>query len=262
MYTTKCIYKSIYLIYMALLYGVYTGEFFGTMMLILLGDGSVALTLLNKSKGYVLSGNGLASSWAVIIIGWFVGVTAGIAVAKATGSPYAAINPAVAISFVIAGIMPAYLLPGVIASEVAGAFLGAIIVYIAYYDHYKSTEDAIIKLSTFSTVPNIRNIPHNFVTEIIATFVLVVGVYGLLASSVSTLLSPALSIGLLVWGIGAALGGPTGYCINPARDLGPRIAHAILLKKDSSDWSYGLIVPIFAPIVGTLIASAAYLAFF
>ncbi len=247
---------------MVLLHDVYIGEFLGTMILILFGDGSVALTLLNKSKGYVLSGNGISSGWVIIIIGWFIGVTAGIAVAKATGSTYAAINPAVAISFVIAGIMPAKLLPGVIGAEIGGAFLGAILVYLAYYDHYKATEDSIIKLSTFSTVPNIRNIPHNFTTEIIATFVLVVGVYGFLSSDIAVLLSPSLSIGLLVWGIGAALGGSTGYCINPARDLGPRIAHAIILKKESSDWSYGLIVPIFAPIVGTLIASALYLAVF
>ena len=212
----------------------YLGEFVGTLLLILFGDGVVANVLLNKSKGWALSGNGLNSGWTNIIIGWGFAVMVGIAGAIWFGSPWAAINPAVAIAFAIDGKLPWSMLPGFIIAEILGAFFGAVLVFIAYHDHYKATEDPTTKLATFST------------------FALVFGVYAL---TIKVSLPGALTVAFLVMALGLSLGGPTGYAINPARDLGPRLAHAVLLPHDSSDWTYGLIVPIFGPITGAIIAA-------
>lgn len=234
----------------------YLGEFVGTMFLILFGDGVVANTILNKTKGNALSGGGSSSGWIVITAGWAFAVMVGIATALWFGSPWAAINPAVAIAFAIDGLLPWSMLPGVIASEIAGAFVGALLVYAAYRDHFKATEDPTAKLAVFSTIPNIRNLPLNFITETIGTFALVMGVYGLTVPPAIIKLTPAaITVAFLVWGIGLSLGGPTGYAINPARDLGPRMAHAVLFRKESSDWKYGLIVPIWGPILGAIIAA-------
>ncbi|MGC8580014.1 MAG: MIP/aquaporin family protein [bacterium] len=230
----------------------YLGEFVGTLLLILFGDGVVANVLLNKSKGWALSGNGLNSGWTNIILGWGFAVMVGIAGSIWFGSPWAAINPAVAIAFAIDGKLPWSMLPGFIIVEILGAFFGAVLVFIAYHDHYKATEDPATKLATFSTIPNIRDLPKNFVTEAIGTFALVFGVYAL---TIKVSLPGALTVAFLVMALGLSLGGPTGYAINPARDLGPRLAHAVLLPHDSSDWSYGLIVPIFGPITGAIIAA-------
>ncbi len=234
----------------------YLGEFVGTMFLVLFGDGVVANTILSKTKGNIHSGGGTGSGWIVITTGWAFAVMVGIATAILFGSPWAALNPAVAIALAINGKLPWSMVPGFIASETAGAFVGALLVYVAYRDHFKATADPTIKLAVFSTIPNIRNLPLNFVAEAIGTFTLVIGVYGLVVPpAIAELVPGAISVAFLVWGIGLSLGGPTGYAINPARDLGPRIAHAILLPKESSDWSYGLTVPIFGPIVGGIIAA-------
>ncbi len=234
----------------------YLGEFIGTMFLILFGDGVVANVLLNKTKGNLLTGTATSSGWIVITAGWGFAVMVGVATAILFGSPWAAINPAVAIALAVNGMLPWNMVPGVIVAEIAGAFVGALLVYVTYRDHFKETKDPTTKLAVFSTIPNIRNLPLNFVTEVIGTFALVLGVYALVVPpQISKLVPGAISVAFLVWGIGLSLGGPTGYAINPARDLGPRIAHAILFPRESSDWTYGLTVPIFGPIVGALIAA-------
>jgi len=241
----------------------YLGEFVGTMFLVLFGDGVVANVLLNKSKGWALSGNGNGSGWILIVTGWAFAVMVGIAAAIWFGSSWAAINPAVAIAFAINGKLPWDMVPGFITAEVLGAFFGAVLVYLTYRDHYKATEDPITKLATFSTIPNIRNLVQNFITEAIGTFALVIGVYGLTTPPAIIKLTPgAISVAFLVFGIGLSLGGPTGYAINPARDLGPRIAHALIFSKESSDWKYGLIVPIFGPVVGAILAGLVAMAIF
>jgi len=241
----------------------YIGEFIGTMLLILLGDGVVANTVLAKTKG-----NALGAGWIVITSGWAVGVIVGVqASIFASGG---VINPAVAIGLASLGLLSPLNAVGYIIAEIFGALVGAIIVYIAYLDHFKETNDPVLKLAVFSTVPQIRNIAKNLVTELIGTFVLMLGVLSIVipvqataTSIIQYRLPPylvSLLVGFLVWGIGLSLGGPTGYAINPARDLGPRIAHAILPipGKGKSDWGYGLVVPIFEPIIGALLASLVW----
>lgn len=233
----------------------FLGELLGTMFLIILGDGVVANVLLNKSKGQ----NG---GWIVITTGWAFAVMVGVFVASATGSPAAHINPAVTVGFAIAGLTGggfegwSSVGPYIIA-QLIGAFLGAVIVWLAYMPHWSETEDQGAKLGIFSTGPAIRNTVANNVTEIIGTFVLLMGVAAIFSAGtggISAGLGPFL-VGALVWGIGLSLGGPTGYAINPARDLGPRIAHQVLpiAGKGDSDWGYGWI-PVVAPIIGGIIA--------
>jgi glycerol uptake facilitator protein len=241
----------------------YLGEFVGTMFLILFGDGVVANIILNKSKGWALSGNGSGSGWISITAGWAFAVMVGVATAIWFGSPWASINPAVTIALAIDGKLSWDMVPGFIIAEILGAFFGAILVYVTYRDHYKVTEDPITKLATFSTIPNIRHIPQNFVTEAVGTFALIIGVYGLVTPPAISKLAPgAITVAFLVFGIGLSLGGPTGYAINPARDLGPRMAHALIFRKESSDWTYGLTVPIFGPIVGAIVAGLIAMAIF
>ena len=240
---------------------MYLAEFFGTMVLIWLGDGVVANVVLEKSKGQ-------NSGWIVITAGWAFAVTFAVyAVGWVSG---AHINPAVTIALAAIGDFPWSLVPGYIVAQIAGAFVGAIIVWLTYYDHFKATEDPIPKLGTFSTIPQFKNIPLNIVTEAIGTAMLLIGIlaigYALDAAGSPTLksaLSPLL-VGFLVWSIGLSLGGPTGYAINPARDLGPRIAHAILPipGKGDSQWDYGLTAPIIGPIVGGIIGALVYKALF
>lgn len=224
----------------------FMGELLGTMMLIILGDGVVANVLLNKSKGQ-------NAGWIVITTGWAFAVMAGVFTAQAFGSPGAHINPAVTIGFAIAGndfSNVALFIP----AQIIGAFLGAVIVWLAYLPHWAETKDPGLKLAVFSTGPAIRNTGMNIVTEIIGTFVLLLGVHAIFAGTISDGLGPLL-VGALVWGIGLSLGGPTGYAINPARDLGPRLAHQLLpiAGKGDSDWGYGWI-PVVAPIIGGIIA--------
>ncbi len=230
----------------------FLGELLGTMMLILLGDGVVAAVLLNKSKAQ-------NSGWIVITAGWAFAVLCGVFVAQATGSPNADLNPAVTIAKVVVGSTAVGDAITRIIGEFVGAFIGAVLVFLAYYVHWAPTSDPGLKLAVHCTAPAIRNTVWNLVTEIIGTFVLlfvIFSIFGKLAipGGAAGGVGPYL-VACLVWGIGLSLGGPTGYAINPARDLGPRIAHAILPipGKGSSDWAYSWI-PVVGPIIGGSIA--------
>ena len=227
----------------------FLGEFIGTMLLIILGDGVVANVILNKTKGH-------NSGWIVIAFGWAMGVFLGVYASTSLGGG-GHLNPAVTIA--MTAFNPDFdsaLLPTYITAQFAGAITGAIIVWFAYKQHFDDTADGDTKLAVFSTSPAIRSTAHNLITEVIGTFVLVFGAMAMSkpASTLGTL--DALPVGLLVLGIGLSLGGPTGYAINPARDLGPRIAHFILpiKNKRDSDWGYSWI-PVVGPIIGALIAA-------
>lgn len=234
--------------------GTFVGEMLGTMILILLGNGVVANVLLNKSKGQ-------NSGWIVITAGWAFAVMSGVFVAAATGSPPAALNPAVSIG---AALRPGgdFAMAGVqIAGQFVGAFIGATLVWLMYGPHWAETKDPGLKLACFSTGPAIRNPTWNLVSETIGTFVLVFVVFSIFSAAGATGGSPAAGLGpylvaSLVWGIGLSLGGPTGYAINPARDLGPRIAHFVLPipGKGDSDWGYSWI-PVVGPIIGGILAA-------
>lgn len=225
------------------------GEFMGTLVLILLGDGVVAGVLLKRSKAE-------SSGWLVITAGWAFAVMCGVFTAIACGSPQAHINPAVTLGLAVASGDYSHLLPFLLA-QICGAIVGATLVWIHYLPHWRETADPAVKLAVFSTGPAIRHYPANFVSEVIGTLVLV-----LVASAIFTKvaavpvagLAPFL-VGALVWAIGLSLGGTTGYAINPARDLGPRIAHTILpiAGKGTSDWNYAAI-PVFGPLVGGALA--------
>jgi glycerol uptake facilitator protein len=227
------------------------GEFMGTLVLMLLGDGVVANVLLKRSKA---EGGG----WIVITGGWCFAVMAGVYVAVACGSPDAFINPAVTLGFGIQSGSLAKLVPYTIA-QLAGAFVGAILVWLHFLPHWKATEDKDLKLLCFSTMPAIRNFGANLLSEIIGTFVLVFVVGAIFSKAVAgTGLVAGLGgylVAALIWAIGLSLGGTTGYAINPARDLGPRIAHALLpiAGKGSSGWGYA-IVPVLGPLIGAGLA--------
>ena len=230
----------------------YIGEVIGTMLLIILGDGVVANVVLGKTKGN-------SAGWIVITTGWALAVFVGVMVTGVISGAH--LNPAVSIGLAVAGSFDWGLVPGYIIAQMVGAFLGAVIVWLAYYQHWAATPDPGSKLAVFSTGPAIRNTVWNLVTEIIGTFMLVFGVLGIRGAVMGTEAIDlgalgALPVAFLVWGIGLSLGGPTGYAINPARDLGPRIAHAILPipGKGSSDWGYSW-VPVVGPIVGAVIAA-------
>jgi glycerol uptake facilitator protein len=227
------------------------GEFLGTMILVLLGDGVVAAVLLKRSKAE-------GSGWMVITAGWAFAVMAGVFTAIACGSSDAHLNPAVTIGFAMRDGNFAKFAP-YLAAQMLGAIVGAALVWLHYFPHWKETPDVGAKLACFCTAPAIRNTVANLLSEIIATFVLVFVVGAIFSKSVSAAgpaagLGPYL-VGSLVWGIGLSLGGPTGYAINPARDLGPRIAHAILpiAEKGGSDWGYAPI-PVIGPLIGGLLA--------
>lgn len=229
----------------------FTGELLGTMTLVIFGCGVVANVLLKGSKG---EGGG----WICISAGWGFGVVFGVFVAQAAGSMQADINPAVTLAKYFMHTYTSF--PEVmhrIAAEILGAFIGAIIVWLAYLPHWGLTEDRRNKLMVFSTSPQVANRKiSNFLTEVIGTFILVFGI-GAISSNqaVSIGIAPYI-VGVLVWGIGLSLGGPTGYAINPARDFGPRLAHALLpiRGKGSSEWGYAL-VPILGPIVGGILGA-------
>jgi len=233
----------------------FTAEVLGTMILILLGDGVGAGVLLNKSKAQ-------NSGWIVITAGWAMGVAVAVyAVGRISG---AHLNPAVTLGLAMAGKFAWVDVPGYILAQFIGAFLGAVLVWLAYLPHWAPTEDKSSKLSVFATAPAIRHLPANLVTEIIGTFVLVFGVMaiGANAAPAQSGLTPLL-VGFLVWAIGLSLGAPTGYAINPARDLAPRLAHALLpiAGKGDSDWGYSW-VPLVGPVVGGLIGAVAYIGLF
>ncbi|MFC4560787.1 MIP/aquaporin family protein [Nocardiopsis mangrovi] len=240
----------------------YLAEFVGTAILILLGGGVVAGVTLAKSK----ANNG---GWIVITLGWGMAVAMAVYVTGQYSGAH--LNPAITLALASTGDFELALVPGYIAAQIAGAFAGAVLVYLAYLPHWKETDDAATKLGVFSTIPAVRNIPANFLTEVIGTFLLVFGVLGInanmnpigegstdLAALFGTGFAPLL-IGLLVTAIGLSLGGPTGYAINPARDLGPRLAHLVLPipGKGGSDWSYAW-VPVVAPIVGGVLAAQVF----
>jgi glycerol uptake facilitator protein len=227
----------------------------GTALLILLGNGVVAGVLLNHSKAQ-------NAGWIVITFGWGMAVmVAVLAIGQFSG---AHLNPAVTIGLAVEGTTEWGDVPEYLAGEFVGAFIGATLVWLAYLDHWKETEDPGLKLACYSTAPAIRNPVANIITEVIGTFVLVFGVLAFFADEATAATGlGGLLVGLLVFSIGLSLGGPTGYAINPARDLGPRIMHAILpiAGKGSSDWSYAW-VPVVGPIIGGVLAALAYVAFF
>ncbi len=225
----------------------FLGEFIGTMLLIVLGNGVNANVVLKKTKGN-------NSGWIVIAVGWGMAVFVGVYSMAAYSGAH--INPAVSVGLAAAGKFPWSDLPLYIAAQLLGAFTGAVIVWLAYKQHFDQTEEADLKLAVFSTAPEIRHPFYNLLTEIIGTFVLVFGVLYIVAPEKSLGSLDALPVALLVLAIGLSLGGPTGYAINPARDLGPRLAHFILpiKNKRDSDWGYGWI-PVLGPIIGGLIAA-------
>lgn len=230
---------------------VYLAEVIGTMILIILGDGVVANVVLSKNKGE-------ASGWIVITTGW--GLAVAMAVYAVGWISGAHINPAVTVGLAAAGKFPWAQVPGYIIAQLIGAFIGAVIVWLAYKTHFEATEDKDLKLAVFCTGPAIRNTFWNLITEIVGTFVLVGGVVWIFNSNngIAGGLGP-IAVGFLVWSIGLSLGGPTGYAINPARDLGPRIAHLLLPIPDKrdSDWGYSWI-PVVGPIIGGILGAVLF----
>lgn len=221
------------------------GEFFGTMVLIILGSGVVAGVLLEKSKAQ-------NAGWIVITAGWAFAVTLGVFTAKTFGSADAHLNPAVTIAFAIkTGVwtnVPAYF-----AAQFSGAFVGAIFTWLHYLPHWAETKSSDLKLAVFSTSPAMRHPVANMISEIFGTLVLIIGIYAIFSrgsGGITAGMGPFL-VGILVWAIGLSMGGTTGYAINPARDLAPRLAHALLpiAGKGSSDWRYAW-VPVVAPLIG------------
>jgi glycerol uptake facilitator protein len=230
---------------------IFGAEVIGTAILILLGDGVVAGTLLARSKAE-------NAGWIVITFGWGIGVAMAVfAVGQFSG---AHINPAVTLGFATIGNTDWSDVPEYLAGEFLGAFIGAVLVYLAYINHWRPTEDPGLKLAVFCTAPAIRNTVANIITEVIGTFLLVFGVLAIFADEATAETGlGALLVGLLVFAIGMSLGGPTGYAINPARDLAPRIAHALLPipGKGPSDWGYAWI-PVVAPIAGGILGALAF----
>jgi len=228
---------------------LFFGELVGTFLLILLGNGVVANVVLGKTKGN-------NSGWIVITFGWAMAVFTGVYVASRSSGAH--LNPAVTFALAFLEKTPWDDVPIYIAGQMLGAMLGAFMVWVAYQQHFTATDDNAGKLAVFATGPAIRSPLHNLLTEIIGTFVLIFGVLQIVAPSNSLGALDALPVALLVLGIGISLGGPTGYAINPARDLGPRIVHALLpMRKGSSDWGYSWI-PILGPFIGALLAAMVF----
>ncbi len=241
----------------------YAAEAVGTMILVILGDGVVANVCLSKTKGN-------ASGWMVIATGWGLAVALAVyCVGRISG---AHINPAVTLGLASIGAFAWSEVPGYVLAQMVGGFTGGVVVWIAYLPHWKETEDPATKLGVFCTAPAIRSWGANALCEIIGTVMLLFGVLAIAANAdaikeasdvdlsvVYAIGINPLLVGFLVWGIGLSLGGPTGYAINPARDLGPRIAHAILpiAGKGGSDWGYSWI-PIVAPLIGGVLGAVGY----
>ncbi|MDR1649234.1 MAG: aquaporin family protein [Synergistaceae bacterium] len=232
------------------------GELIGTMVLIIFGDGVVANLLLKDSKG-----NG--AGWVHICLGWAFAVTFGIFAAWSFGAGEADLNPAVTLFKGLSGVYPGGV-PQIVATMIAeliGGILGGVIVYLMYSNHWAATEDPGLKLAVFSTGPARRNLPANVLTEVIATSVFIISIQAIFKGTttsggeVPVFMIPLL-VGFLVFVVGAACGGPTGYSLNPARDMGPRIAHAILPipGKGSNDWEFGIISASGGPFAGALVA--------
>jgi glycerol uptake facilitator protein len=222
------------------------GEFIGTGMIIILGQGVVSNVVLQKSKGY-------NSGWIVISFGWAMGVFVGVYCSAAASKAH--LNPAVTLAFAVLGKLPWGLVPLYMGAQLLGAMAGSVVAWLCFRPHFAQTADAEAKLGVFCTIPAIRSYGDNLITEIIATFVLILGVLYIASPASSLGALDALPVALLVLGIGLGPGGPTGYAINPARDLGPRIMHALLPVpgKRDSDWGYAW-VPVLGPLLGSLLA--------
>lgn len=234
----------------------FLAELLGTMILVLFGDGVVANVVLKQTKGH-------NSGWIVITAGWAMAVT--FAVYCVNSFSGAHLNPAVTIGLAAIGKFDAALVPAYLVAQMVGAFLGAVLVWLAYLPHWGATEDQGGKLAVFCTAPAIRQPVANLICEAIGTAVLVLGVLAILSpknlvpnSGFDKGFAPAL-VGVMVWAIGLSLGGPTGYAINPARDLGPRLAHALLPipGKGGSDWGYAW-VPVVGPIIGGVTGAVVF----
>lgn len=228
-------------------------EFFGTAMILVFGCGVVANVLLNKTKG----NNG---GWIVITFGWAIGVFTGVLISASVSGAH--LNPAVTLALAIAHKFSWAKVPVYILAQVLGAMFGAGLTWLAYKKHFDATDDADSKLAVFATMPNIRSYWYNVLTEIIGTYVLALAVLYMAEPEVGLGALNALPVALVVLGIGLSLGGPTGYAINPARDLGPRIVHFLLpiRGKRDSDWRYSW-VPILAPMIGAALAAGMFILF-
>jgi glycerol uptake facilitator protein len=231
----------------------FLGELIGTMILIIFGGGVVGGVVLKNSKAE-------NSGWIVITFGWAMAVTFGVyAVGQISG---AHLNPAVTLAFASIGDFPWSDVPSYLLAQMIGAFIGAVVVFFHYLPHWKATDDKGAKLGVFSTDPAIKSTPANLLSEMIGTFVLILGLLTIGSNAFTEGLNP-LIVGFLILAIGLSLGGTTGYAINPARDLGPRIAHFILpiANKGSSNWSYAWI-PVVGPIIGGIYGALFYKQFF
>ena len=229
---------------------IFLSEFLGTAILLALGNGVVANVVLNKTKGH-------NSGWIVISFGWAIAVFVGVYVAAKSSGAH--LNPAVTIALLYLKKISWNVVPQYLAGQLLGAMTGSVIVWLTYLQHFKATENAETILAVFSTSPAIKSPGHNFLTEFLGTFVFVFCVLFIASPSNSLGALDALPVALLVLGIGLSFGGPTGYAINPVRDLGPRIMHQLLpiSHKGSSDWKYAL-VPIFGPLAGGVMAALIF----
>ncbi len=229
---------------------IFLSEFIGTAILIALGNGVVANVILNKTKGH-------NSGWIVIAFGWAMAVFVGVYISAASSGAH--LNPAVTIALWYTKKISADVVPQYLAGQLLGAMAGSVLVWLSYLQHYKATDNAEGILMTFATSPAIKSAGYNFLTEFLATFIFVLGVLFIVSPANSLGALDALPVALLVLAIGLSFGGPTGYAINPVRDLGPRIMHQVLpiSNKGTSDWKYAL-VPIFGPLAGGLLAAIIY----
>lgn len=229
---------------------LFLAEFIGTLILILLGNGVVANVLLKDSKG---NGGG----WIVITTGWAFAILVAVYVTGAISGAH--LNPALSLAFALTGRLPMAQLPVYVIAQMLGAISGAVLVYVMYKQHYDATEDQGLILATFSTGPAIRNKFWNTVSETVATATLVFAILGVTDARNALGSMGSYMVAMIIWSMGLSLGGPTGYALNPARDLGPRIAHHILpiKNKGTSDWDYAL-VPVIGPIIGALLGVILY----
>ncbi len=225
-------------------------EFLGSAVVIVFGGGVVANVLLNKTKGN-------NSGWIVITFGWAAGVFTGVSIAAPHSGAH--LNPAVTLALVLTHKFSLSLVPMYITAQLLGAMFGAFLVWLAYKKHFDETADADLKLAVFCTAPNIRSYWHNVLSETIATFILVIAVLDMAKPDVGLGSLNALPVAIVVLGLGLSMGGPTGYAINPARDLGPRLIHFLLplKQKRNSDWKYAW-VPIAGPLIGATLAAILF----
>jgi len=231
----------------------FLAECLGTSMMMIIGNGVVANIVLPKTKG---NNGGLIS----IVLGWTIAVFVGVYISSSSSGAH--LNPAVTIAFATAGKFDWSLVPMYVLAQLTGSMLGAFVIWMVYKDHFNESENAADQLACFSTGPSIRRLPQNFIVETVATFVFVIGIFHIKSSGVELGSFSALPVALLVAGIGFGIGGPTGWAINPARDLGPRIMHFVLPMKGKgpSDWAYAPI-PVFGTIIGGILAAIIYVQF-